>query len=1439
MANSNTELFRCEYAEAEAAAEELFRTNIKAKEKFLDKKQNQLLIKYGFLEGDDQNSGVSSTCNNNSAIDKSSQIVNNFVASCNKYDPKIERMNQFFERLERKFKFENVTPSEKLNILDMLLPGHFYQPYEHALSETEQYDTYKNRALFIAKCTPIDVLYQSVNTNFSNYNSFGQIFAKNKYLISKVQESFPKHELLLLATWIVTLKDIPRSVRAQIANDCRVESLDELEQSLQRFSSNKNRSLCSYFTEFRKLNENTFSNNFKQKLSASTQDNSNDSNQDSKKDNARCKHCSKSGHLSENCWTKFPEKKPKHNNATRNIAHTFATGEEQVFKDGVEFILQGTINNIHSTDILMDTGASIAAFDSKFCANGRKTGTSMSISSLSPDNSMGIYPVVQIPVKTVTVDGIVQGVSVPNLKNDAILPIYKQEQLITLNSLLNEVKVTSNPQTSGNSNSTIEDTSTTTDETEELQAAADPSDLPRTSDDLNVANQPLIDAGNASATTRNSTKRSSNGDISLTVNNSSITKFDVNLLPKALTLELIKSHQNVDLDCRKYLQILKENDNYFLSPQVELKLHNELICKVNSGTDHPFSIFIPKSLIPFFLKHYHDDTGHLSYTAVAKNISNKFYWCNFYKSIQDYINKCNVCQYDTTNRFHKNVPSDLITLTSVPFEHVAIDYITHFDRSYLGNSYLLTIVDIATRFANAIPVKTLTAEECLNKLLSSHFYKFGFPKRITSDNGRQFTSKIFNDFCKDYNIEPIKTSPRHPQSNGVCERFNGTFSDMIKHSCLDDLRSWDENIDKLLFTYNNTVRSGTKFSPYNLILNFDINDVQSRVDSLLPEEVDVTDFVLNNRLDGEDNRRQAVYNLRSSQVVNKARLDKNAVERKFSIGDKVLMKTESSKKSKMKLKWHGPYTVVGFKSDKDYVIEINNQYRSYHIDLLKLYQEDENLEQDNDDVCNSFINSLSYLAVYDKSKNINVVKSYDSPNIKDNVNKLLDKFSEIFSEECSLTNVLSHEIKLLDDTPVKKLPYSVPLAFRDKFKNELDKMLKNGIIEPSNSDYSSPCIIVPKKNKDEIRIVIDYRTLNSRLVKDREPINNVQNIFARINNCKYFSVLDLKNGFWQVPLTNDSKKYTAFTTEFGLYQFKVLPFGIANGPAEFSRLMRNLFCNQEHVFTFLDDILIATDTIETHFEILEKVFTTLKNANLKVNSKKSHFVVETIDFLGQTLSSNYIFPQNEKIQCIQDFPLPENKTQLQSFLGLCNYYRHYVKNFADLTHQLYNLLKKNLPKKLVWTEDLLECFDKLRLTLSSDIKLYQIDQSLPFIVQTDASSYAVGAVLGQRPDPNGPVLPIHCISKKLNETQMRYSTIEREAYAIVWAVEKFSFYLLGSHFIIESDHQPLSYINKYSKSKDKLKRWELLLNQYDYEIKYIPGKENLVSDCLSRLVSEN
>ena len=198
--------------------------------------------------------------------------------------------------------------------------------------------------------------------------------------------------------------------------------------------------------------------------------------------------------------------------------------------------------------------------------------------------------------------------------------------------------------------------------------------------------------------------------------------------------------------------------------------------------------------------------------------------------------------------------------------------------------------------------------------------------------------------------------------------------------------------------------------------------------------------------------------------------------------------------------------------------------------------------------------------------------------------------------------------------------------------------------------------------------------------------------------------------------------------------------------------------------------LIATPTHDEHFNVLNNVFTLLTNANLKINLRKSNFCAESINFLSQTLNSEFIHPQSKKIDAINNFSLPNTKKQLQSFLGLCNYYRNYVKNYANIACKPYDLVKRSSPRNIVWTEEYLMCFNNLKDVLSQDIKLYHVDVNKPFVLQTDASSFAVEAILGQRTEPSGSMLPIQCISKKLSDAQQRYSTIEREAYAVVWAV---------------------------------------------------------------------
>ncbi|MEL6989232.1 MAG: hypothetical protein AAGK97_15575, partial [Bacteroidota bacterium] len=356
----NRTLFRNEYDAVIDDAALLFPNEGEenVRDSFIAKKRDELLIKYGFLS-----SPAPTNASNNrpiSDVEKRALVVKHFVQTCNKYNEKTESMNEFFDRIERKFNAESVGSTEKLNILEILLPGSYFQPYEANLSEDEQYALYKMRALIKAKCTPVDVLFKTVNLTFSAQDSFEHIYDQTKYAISKCNDVFPLHTLEELSTWILFLKGIPKGIRLQMANECRPESLSELKTSLKRFASSRSRSIGSYFCDFKPKNDTQTSNLVKDSTSSSNSQVKPKEINSSVKPKfkvKKCSFCSRPGHKEKDCWLKHPEKKPV---ANKSVKHAFRT-KPDIYRDGVEFFIEGKLNHQSLSEILIDSGATIAA----------------------------------------------------------------------------------------------------------------------------------------------------------------------------------------------------------------------------------------------------------------------------------------------------------------------------------------------------------------------------------------------------------------------------------------------------------------------------------------------------------------------------------------------------------------------------------------------------------------------------------------------------------------------------------------------------------------------------------------------------------------------------------------------------------------------------------------------------------------------------------------------------------------------------------------------------------------------------------------------------------------------------------------------------------------------------------------------------------------------
>ena len=458
----------------------------------------------------------------------------------------------------------------------------------------------------------------------------------------------------------------------------------------------------------------------------------------------------------------------------------------------------------------------------------------------------------------------------------------------------------------------------------------------------------------------------------------------------------------------------------------------------------------------------------------------------------------------------------------------------------------------------------------------------------------------------------------------------------------------------------------------------------------------------------------------------------------------------------------------------------------------------------------------------------------EDPIIKSKLLKLLETNRDIFGDSVKhlgkATNI-EHEIKLTDDKPIKLRPYKHSFKEKEIIREQVKEMLEADVIEPSNSSYSFPVVLVKKKN-GKMRFCIDYRKLNEITLKDRHPIPLVNDSISILSNNKYFSVMDLLSGYWNVYLKESDRPKTAFITPEGLYQFKVLAFGLTNAPATFQRYMQSVLADilYKFVVVYLDDIVIFSNSIEDHLKHIKIVFDRIREHNLKLQIEKCKFLCNEIHYLGHIINETEVRPDQEKTEAIREFPVPKKVKDVQSFLGLVGYYREFVEKFAFIANPLTNLLRKKV--KFDWNDECQGAFDTLKNRLITAPILSQFREDCEIEIFTDSCYYGMGCILGQIQNERHVVISYN--SKLFNSAQTNYTVTEKECLAIVFAVKKYRHYIFGKHFTIYSDHNPLQYLMKVKNPNGRLTRWSLLLMDYDFDIVYKAGNKHQNADTLSR-----
>jgi deoxyuridine 5'-triphosphate nucleotidohydrolase len=448
-----------------------------------------------------------------------------------------------------------------------------------------------------------------------------------------------------------------------------------------------------------------------------------------------------------------------------------------------------------------------------------------------------------------------------------------------------------------------------------------------------------------------------------------------------------------------------------------------------------------------------------------------------------------------------------------------------------------------------------------------------------------------------------------------------------------------------------------------------------------------------------------------------------------------------------------------------------------------------------------------------------------------------DLFAVSFEDIKSAKVKTRHEINTGDSPPIKKAPYKLPPHHRQWVAEEIDKMLYSGIIRESNSPWSTPVILVNKKDgagNIVPRMCVDYRPLNKVTKKDAFPLPLIADILEGMPpavNC--FTLIDLFMGYNQIPMSEEAREKAAFVTQDGHYEYNHMPFGPTNAPATFQHAMNEMFKGLigKGVYVYIDDVTIYSQSFKEHMALLREVFKRLRQFQFKMKPKKCTFAADQVEVLGHVINQQGIKPAPSKIEAVKNYPVPQDKADLRAFLGLIGYYRNYIKGCSRISEPLSKMLKKD--SRFTWDKEAQATFNRIKNILTSDQILIRPDFQKPFILQTDGSAKGLGAVLSQL-DSEGKEHPIAYASQRTTATEANYAASQLEMLAVVWAVKKFHHYLIGKPFKLVTDHSALKQMINTPNPSALFARWIMRLLPYQIDVVIKPGRLHQNADALSR-----
>ena len=806
-------------------------------------------------------------------------------------------------------------------------------------------------------------------------------------------------------------------------------------------------------------------------------------------------------------------------------------------------------------------------------------------------------------------------------------------------------------------------------------------------------------------------------------------------------------------------------------------------------------------------------SGHLGVKKTYQRIASHFFWPHLKKDVAEYCRTCHVCQLvGKPNQTIPPAPLHPVPAFDEPFSRIIIDCVGPLPKTKSGHQYLLTIMCAATRFPEAVPLRNITTASIV-KALIKFFTTFGLPREVQSDQGTNFTATLFKQVMKQLGIKQCLSSAYHPESQGALERFHQTLKNMIRTYCHDHGRDWDEGIPMLLFASREAVQDSLGFSPFELVFG---HTVRGPLKSLKEAWMSSTptdgllDYVLRFKNQLFEACRLARTHLKQAQHKMKTWYDRKAKARSFSPGDEVLVFLPIPGQT-LQARYFGPYEVESKNDDLNYVIKTPDRKKKRqlcHVNMLKEYFKREknqpatvktvamiHVNHTEDEIHTEKVGQYK-LKNSEILSNLPLKLSHLPPDQQQVVTSVIMDFAMLFPDVPNKTKLIVHDVEIGTAASVKQHPYRVNPAKLEIMRAEVKYMLENDIIEHSKSNWSSPCVLVPKSD-GSYRFCTDFRKVNAVTKTDSFPIPRIDDLIDRMGNARYVTKIDMLAGYWQIPLSGRAMEISAFATPDGLYQYKVMPFGMKNAPATFQRLINSLIADLENSSAYIDDIIVYSHDFMSHVKQIKALFRKLAQAGLTVNLNKSEFCHATVEYLGHVVGQGQVKPIAAKVEAIQVISPPNDRKQLMRFLGMAGYYRKFCANFSVIAAPLTNLLKKEA--KFIWSPECEEAFGKIKAMLTGSPVLVTPDFKRQFQLAVDASDAGVGAVLSQIDEENIDH-PICYFSKKFNKHQVNYSTIEKECLGIVLALQQFDFYVSCSAHpvLVLTDHNPLTFLSRMS-----------------------------------------